>query len=117
MQAAERDAVAPAAVDVAELRGDGGEEDVESCSIFVKGLAWATTEAALTRHFDGAASAAGGSLKAAKVAKRRGPNGKPLSAGYGFVEFSSQSVAKAVLRKLQVRTRNMTRPSHCVDHH
>lgn len=45
---------------------------------------------------------AGGKLRAAKVAKRKGPDGKMLSAGYGFVECSSEDVAKEVIRALQV---------------
>ncbi len=45
---------------------------------------------------------AGGKLRAAKVAKRKGPEGKLLSAGYGFVEFSSEEVAKEVIKQLQV---------------
>lgn len=58
----------------------------------------------LTKHFDSTVSAAGGTVRAVKVAKRKGPDGKPLSAGYGFVECSSEAVAKVVLRKLQVST-------------
>lgn len=38
----------------------------------------------------------------AQVAKKKGPDGKPLSAGYGFVECSTEEVARAVLKKLQV---------------
>jgi hypothetical protein len=59
--------------------------------------------AATQAHFDGAVSAAGGHIRAARVARKKGPDGKPLSAGYGFVECSSEDVAKLVLAKLQAR--------------
>lgn len=54
-------------------------------------------------HFDAAVSAAGGSIRSARVAKRKGPDGKPLSAGFGFVECSSEEVAKVAIRKMEVR--------------
>ena len=53
-------------------------------------------------HFDAAVSAAGGSIRSARVAKRKGPDGKPLSAGFGFVECSSEEVAKIGISKMQV---------------
>ena len=41
-------------------------------------------------------------MRSAKVAKRKGPDGKALlSAGFGFVECSSEAVAKGVLKALQ----------------
>lgn len=60
---------------------------------------------ALRAHFDGAASAAGGALRSAAVSrkKEKGPDGQPLSKGFGFVECSSEATAKAVLKQLQVR--------------
>ena len=39
----------------------------------------------------------------AKVARKKGPDGTPLSMGFGFVEVDSEDVAKAVIKKLQVR--------------
>ena len=36
------------------------------------------------------------------VAKRKGPDGKPLSAGFGFVECCSEEVAKLGISKIQV---------------
>ena len=54
-------------------------------------------------HFDGVVSAAGSHIRAARVARKRGPDGKPLSAGYGFVECSSEDVAKLALAQLQAR--------------
>lgn len=76
-------------------------EEAESSSIFVKNLAWGTEEAALRKHFDAAVSAAGGTVRAVKVAKKKGPDGKQLSAGFGFVECSSEAVAKAAVKALQ----------------
>lgn len=33
-------------------------------------------------------------MRAVKIAKKKGPGGKQLSAGFGFVECSSEAVAK-----------------------
>lgn len=40
-------------------------------------------------------------MRAVKVAKRKGPDGKMLSAGFGFVECSSESTVKAAVKALQ----------------
>ncbi len=68
-------------------------------------MAWFRTSALFTvqAHFDAAVSAAGGSIRSARVAKRKGPDGKPLSAGFGFVECSSEEVAKIGVSKMQVQ--------------
>jgi len=44
-------------------------------------------------------------VRRAQVAMRqeKGPKGEALSMGFGFVECSSEDVAKAVLKRLQVR--------------
>ena len=63
----------------------------------------AAGDAGLRKHFDNAVSSAGGSMRSVKVAMRKGPDGKPLSMGFGFVECSFEDVAKAVLRQLQVQ--------------
>lgn len=96
-------AVAAAAADGA----DGGDaaDAGESATIYVKNLAFGTGRAALAAHFDAAVSGAGGRVRAARVATRRGADGKELSAGFGFVECSSEEVAKAALRQMQVRLR------------
>ena len=52
---------------------------------------------------DPVVSAAGGSVRSVKVARHRGPNGKLLSAGFGFVECSSEQAARAALKRLQAR--------------
>lgn len=42
-------------------------------------------------------------MRSVKVAMRKAPTGKPLSMGFGFVECSSEGVAKTVLKQLQVQ--------------
>ncbi|GAX79039.1 hypothetical protein CEUSTIGMA_g6479.t1 [Chlamydomonas eustigma] len=85
----------------------GGEEGEDEgagapvASIYVKNLAFATSDASLKKHFDAVVSTAGGSMRSAKVARKKGPDGKPLSMGFGFVEVDSEEVAKVVIRKLQ----------------
>lgn len=92
---------------------DGG---TGSHTIFVKGLSFATEEAALTKHFEKAVKAAGGTLRSVKIARKKAPAAsatkgaknkdstaaatKMLSAGYGFVECSSDDVARAVVAVL-----------------
>lgn len=44
---------------------------------------------------------AGGSVRSVKVAKKKGPDGKVLSAGFGFVECSSEAAAKVAVKTLQ----------------
>lgn len=38
-----------------------------------------------------------------QVARRKGPDGKLLSMGYGFVETDSEAAAKTAIKQLQVR--------------
>ena len=71
-------------------------------------------DAGLRKHFENAISSAGGSMRSGKVAMRKGPDGKPLSMGFGFVECSSEDVAKAVLKQLQVGY--STDIAHCHKH-
>lgn len=59
-------------------------------------------DAGLRKHFENTVSSSGGSVRSVKVAMRKGPDGKALSMGFGFVECSSEDVAKAVVRQLQV---------------
>lgn len=40
-------------------------------------------------------------MRAVTVARRKGPDGKQLSAGFGFVECSSEAAAKAAVKALQ----------------
>jgi multiple RNA-binding domain-containing protein 1 len=69
--------------------------------LFVKGLSFQTSEAALRAHFLRAASAAGGRVLATNVATQRGPGGATLSRGFGFVEFDAPAVARAAKRAMQ----------------
>ncbi|KAG1656825.1 hypothetical protein FOA52_008459 [Chlamydomonas sp. UWO 241] len=82
---------------------DGGDDGdgATVASIYVKNLAWGTADAGLRKHFDRAVSAAGGTLRSAKVAKKAGPDGAPLSMGFGFVEVDTEDIAKAVIKALQ----------------
>ena len=74
------------------------------------GRAVCADDARLKAHFAKAAAAAGGTLRAASVSRKKdaGPDGKPLSKGFGFVECSSDAVAKAVMAQLQVSCRAET---------
>ena len=63
-------------------------------------------DAGLRKHFENTISSVSGSVRSVKVAMRKGPDGKPLSMGFGFVECSSESVAKAVLKNLQASADN-----------
>eukprot|EP00884_Botryococcus_braunii_P005166 jgi/Botrbrau1/14650/Bobra.0108s0011.1 len=85
----------------AVIGGERDETDGESPTLYVKNLGFSTTDEALLRHFDAVVSAAGGQIRSARVSKKKGPDGKYLSAGFGFVECSSEAVARIVLKKLQ----------------
>ena len=82
---------------------EAADNATESSSIYVKNVAWSTTDQRLMKLFDPVVSAAGGTIRAAKVAKRKDSSGKVLSAGYAFVECSSEAIAKLTIRKLQVK--------------
>lgn len=90
-----------------DAAADAEETSAASTTIYVKNLAFGTADAALRKHFDAAVSAASGVVRSAMVQKSQpkadGKDKKALSAGYGFVECSSEDVAKAVIRRLQVR--------------
>ena len=77
------------------------DEDELSSRLFVKGLSFQTSEAALRAHFLRAASTASGRVLAANVATQRGPGGATLSRGFGFVEFDTPAVARAAKRAMQ----------------
>ena len=72
----------------------------ESFTIFVKNLAFKTKKAAFEKHFRTAVQACGGEMRSAKISQRKKDN-KMVSAGFGFVECSSETVAKDVVQKLQ----------------
>jgi len=96
----------PGAAPRADLSRNGADEDAtnedeDASRLFVKGLSFQTSEAALRAHFLRAASAAGGRVLAANVATQRGPGGATLSRGFGFVEFDAPAVARAAKRAMQ----------------
>ncbi len=89
-----------AKVDAAsDLAGKTADED--ATSIFVKGLDFGTVEKKLRAHFVAAAERVSGRVLSARVVTHRGPGGKLLSRGFGFVEFDQHIVAKSVLNALQ----------------
>ena len=89
-----------AKVDAAnDLAGKTASDD--AVSIFVKGLDFGTTDKKLRSHFAAAAQRVSGQIIAARVVTHRGPGGKMLSRGFGFVEFDTPMVAKSVLTALQ----------------
>jgi multiple RNA-binding domain-containing protein 1 len=91
------------AEDVTAGLADGapGDESIESTTIYVKNLSFKTEESALNKHFIAAVEAAGGSLRAAKVARSKTKDGRLLSSGFGFIECSSEAVAREVISSLQ----------------
>lgn len=74
--------------------------DADSSTIFVKNLAFKTKKKSFENHFKSTVQECGGEMKSAKIAQRA-KDGKQVSAGFGFVECSSESVAKDVIQKLQ----------------
>jgi len=81
--------------------GATGDESIESTTIYVKNLSFKTEESTLSSHFIAAVEAAGGSLRAAKVARTKNKDGRLLSSGFGFIECSSEAVAREVISSLQ----------------
>ena len=88
-----------AKVDAAsDLAGKTADED--ATSIFVKGLDFGTVEKKLRAHFVAAAEESRDEFSR-RCRHHRGPGGKLLSRGFGFVEFDQHIVAKSVLNALQ----------------
>jgi multiple RNA-binding domain-containing protein 1 len=72
---------------------DGDADAGRGATLYVKNLAFATDDAALRRHFEGA-PVLKGHVRAARVARKPGKTpGTTLSAGYGFVELDSRAAA------------------------
>jgi multiple RNA-binding domain-containing protein 1 len=109
--AAARPAAVAAAAALGTAEDSGATVDAPpSATLFVKNLSFATDDAGLASHFRAAAARAGGTLRAARVARKKLPGGKKKagaadavapSAGYGFVELSSPAIAAAVRAALQ----------------
>ena len=70
----------------------------------MKNLSFKTEDPALSKHFRAAIEKAGGTVRAIKVAKKKTKDGRMLSSGFGFVECSSESVARDVIKALQGST-------------
>lgn len=77
------------------------ESEEIGVTLYVKNLSFSTKDSDLAKHFDIAASEIGGQLRSARVARKTHSNGTIVSAGFGFVELNSESVAQHVLQKLQ----------------
>ena len=60
-----------------------------------------TDDARLLAHVAPIAEQHGGTVRSAKVARKKGPKGELLSMGFGFVECDTDAVAKAVMKALQ----------------
>lgn len=88
----------------AELAAAAGDDALDSATVYVKNLSFKSEDAGLRAHFEGAAAAAGGALRAAKVARRKARDGTLLSSGFGFVECSTEAVAREVIAALQGST-------------
>lgn len=70
-----------------------------TATVFVKNIMFGTTDEALKRHF--ATAQGGNSLRTACIARRQGKNGKMLSQGYGFLEYSTEDGACVAVRTMQ----------------
>jgi multiple RNA-binding domain-containing protein 1 len=70
----------------------------EQCTVFVKNLNFSTTEDALSDLFSKI-----GRIKSASIARKRTMKdpSKPLSMGFGFVEFERQRNAQKAIKRLQ----------------
>ena len=82
-----------------DLAGKSSNDD--ALSIFVKGLDFGTTENKLRSHFLVAAQRVSGRVVSVRIVTHRGPGGKTLSRGFGFVELDTHRTAKSVLNALQ----------------
>eukprot|EP00889_Picochlorum_renovo_P007719 jgi/Picre1/34749/NNA_002215.t1 len=80
---------------------NGTDESTDSSTIFVKNIAFKTKKQGFEKHFRDTVRSCGGELKSAKIAQRKLKDGKQVSAGFGFVECSSEDVARRVIDALQ----------------
>ena len=91
---------AASAADPLALITTDDADEAASATVFVKNLAFKTKKADFEKHFRAAVEACGGELRSAKISTRKKDN-KMVSAGFGFIECSSESVAKDVIKKMQ----------------
>lgn len=85
---------------ISTLKDNTDDPNADSCTIFIKNLAFKTKKSSLEKHFKSVVEACGGKMKSAKIAQRK-KDGKQVSAGFGFVECSDESVARNVIQNLQ----------------
>ena len=91
-----------AAIDVsAELISRDADETIDSSTIYIKNLSFKTDEKGIIVHFKSAIESHGGMLRSARVAWRKAKDGRLLSSGFGFVECSSEQVARDTINSLQ----------------
>lgn len=89
-------------LEAANAEDSGDEDSRPGSTLFVKNLAFSTTELGLKSHFDGVVSEIGGALRSVILATKLRSDGKRMSAGYGFVELDSDAAVKHTINKLQV---------------
>ena len=93
---------AGAALDVsAELTTKDVDLAIESSTIYVKNLAFSTVEKNLHERFKPVIESCGGNIRSVRIAWRTTKDGRRLSSGFGFVECSSEDVARDTIAKLQ----------------
>lgn len=88
----------------AELIAEPVDVATESQTIFIKNLSFQTDESKLRGHFLSAVQRAGGTIRSVKIAKKKSKNGTLQSAGFGFIECSTNAVAQQVAKELQGST-------------
>ena len=92
-------ALKPKAVGVSDSLYE--EQEVETATVFVKNLNFATTEDSLKSHFSATCP-----VKSVKIPTKKNLKnpGQPLSMGFGFVEFNSKEDAKKAMVELNQST-------------
>lgn len=86
------------------------EQDLLGSSVYIKNLSFETRDLQLKRHFENVLKKRPGlvkSLRSAKVAMKRGPEGKEseqLSMGFGFLEFVKPEDAREAVKVAQNST-------------
>ncbi|KAG0563042.1 hypothetical protein KC19_9G192500 [Ceratodon purpureus] len=76
------------------------DDDVDQArSVFVKNLNFSTTEVSLKKHFQQKINQR--AVRSVTIKKKQSKTGKPLSMGFGFVEFDSVDTSRAACQTLQ----------------
>lgn len=86
---------------LAEEDEDDGTEPEPNTTIFLRNLNFATREPSVRAHFR-----ACGKIHMIQVAIKKDPDNpqKPISLGYGFIQFKTKAVAEKVLQTMQFTT-------------